>query len=358
MSATEVAIFQKILTNLAAQAVSDLYLRAGSQPVARRDGELSVESDEATVSADFLEAILAYLLTPQQRQILEQQKQITIGYNFANRLRLRLSVFYQHGLPELTMRFIGSSVKTTVDLGLPPALAKLTSRQHGLILITGPFGSGRSTTVASLLSVINHRQARHIVTIEEPIEYALLADKSLLDQREVGQDVNSWEEAVGDLPNEDCDVIALSRLPSGQIINQAIDLALGGKLVLAVTESDSSVKTIERLLGQYKPDDQDSARTRLADALLAISFQQLIPRVGGGRVLVPELLLNTPPVKSIIQEGKYYRLNNLLQTSRAEGMMPFDFALAQLTQTGEIMQEIAIKYAHDLELFKALLQRS
>lgn len=358
MSTAATAILQKIITNLAGQAVSDLYLRAGSQPVARRDGELENLTTEAVVTVDFLEAGINFLLTSEQQQVLAHDKQLTIGYTFANRLRLRVTIFYQQGLPEIAIHFVGSKIKTITELGLPPQLGKLVTSARGLILLTGPYGSGRSATLASLVALINHQQARHIVTLEAPIEYVFVPERSLVDQREIGKDVNTWEEAVAALPSEGCDVVALSQLINTNIINQAIALALGGKLVLAVMAADATIKTIERLIMSFKPDDQADVRLRLADALLAISYQQLLPRVGGGRVLVPELLLGTPAVKTIIQEGKYYQLINLLQTSRSEGMVAFDYSLAQLVKTGEVMHDIAWPQAHDRELFNSLMRRS
>ncbi|MBI5733337.1 MAG: Flp pilus assembly complex ATPase component TadA [Candidatus Kerfeldbacteria bacterium] len=358
MSATEVAILQKIITNLAGQTVSDLYLRAGSQPVIRRDGELVTLDDEAVVTSAFLDASLSWLLTVEQRQVVDSNKQLTIGYTFANRLRLRVTVFYQQGLPEITIRFISNPVKSLTDLGWPPVLEKLAASAKGLIILSGSYGSGRSLSLASLLSHINNTQARHIVTVEEPIEFLLLSGRSVVDQREIGKDANTWEEAIDNLPKEDCDVVALSHLVNTKVVSQAIDLALGGKLVVVVVESDSAIKTVERLVGTFKPDDQDNVRWRLADALLAVCFQRLLPRVGGGRVLVPEILLGTAAAKTIIQEGKYYQLINLLQTARAEGMMSFDYALAELVKTGEVMRDIALPQAHDQELFNSLLRRS
>ena len=358
MSTTELSILQKIITDLAGQQVSDLYLRAGSQPVVRRDGELATLTSEQVVTAEFLQTSLEFFFSPAERQRLEHERQLTIGFSFLGRLRLRVSVFYQQGLPEIVIRFISSISRGLRELGLPPVFEKLAQESQGFLLVAGPYGSGRTTTVASLLQVINRTQAKHIVTVEEPVEQVIVGQQSVVDQREVGRDVPSWEEALASLPQEDSDVIVLSRLPTSSVVSAALDLALAGKLVVAVTEADSTVKAIEKLVSGALPDNQDSLRARLADALLAISVQRLIPRLGGGRVLVSEVLIGTPAVKAIIHEGKDYQLQNILHTSRDEGMVAFDHSLAELVKTGEVLREEALKHTIDREAFQAYLRRS
>lgn len=357
MSVTETAILQKILTNLAGQQISDLHLRAGSQPVARRDGELEVLQQEEIVTPEFLEAVLGFFLTPQQRATLDNDRQVTVGYTFMNRLRLRITVFYQRGLPEVAIRFITTALKNLRELGLPASFERLVNYDRGLIIIAGSYGSGRTTTLASCLQTINQQQIKHITTIEEPIEYVLIGDKSIIDQREVHVDAVSWEEAAESLPNEDVDIVAFSRLPSVKVTETALNLALGGKLVLAVTEADSCVQAVEQLVAGFSPENQPVMRSKLADSLLAISVQKLVPRVGGGRVLVTELLIATPAVRSIIHDNKDYQLKNLLLTSREEGMVAFDRSLAELVKTGEVMQDVALSHALDPEVFQSILRR-
>jgi twitching motility protein PilT len=357
MSATETAIFQKILTSLAGQQVSDLHLRAGSQPVVRRDGELEILSQEEIVTPDFLDAVLANLLTPQQRATLESDRQVTIGYTFMNRMRLRITAFYQRGLPELAIRFLPTAIKNLSELGLPKGFASLITADHGLVIIAGTYGSGRTTTLTACLQSINHNAIKHIATVEEPIEYMLLGEKSIVDQREVGTDVASWEEAVESLPREDVDVVGFSRLPNATVTASALSLALGGKLVFAVMEAESCVQAVEQLVATFPPTNQTAMRSKLADALLAISVQKLVPRVGGGRVLVCELLIATPAVRALIRDGKDYQLTNLLLTSREEGMVAFDRSLAELVRTGEVMQDVALNYALDREVFQSILRR-
>jgi len=356
MSTSEVALFQQMLTDLAAQGVSDLYLRPAMLPLVRRDGELEQLAGQTVVSDIFLEAILAWLLTPEQKQKLESEKQLTIGYTFANHLRLRLNVFYQHGLPELTIRFVPLRIKKVSELGLPPNLEQLMSANSGLVIISGPYGSGRSATIAALLQTINNTSARHIVTIEEPIEYVFTSNKSVIDQREVGQDVNSWEAALQSLPQEDCDVVVLGKVPRPALAAQALELAAAGKLVLMAAEADSTVKCLERLVTSFLPDEQTRIRDRLGEVLLAVLAQQLIKRIGGGRLAVTELLLGTPAVRNIVREGKFYQLNNVLQISRDEGMLAFDYNLAELVKTGLVQAEEAALYVHDNDLFNSFMR--
>ncbi len=224
--------------------------------------------------------------------------------------------------------------------------------------MAGAYGSGRTTTLAALAQQINLTSAKRIISIEDPVEYILVSAKSMIDQREVGRDVNSWAEALDSLPTEDADVIILGSINSPALVVQAVSLALGGKLVIAAIEADSCIKGLERLVNGMVPDQQDNFRNRLADALLAMSVQKLVPRMGGGRIVVNEMLIGTPAVKTIIQEGKYYQLTNVLQTSRDEGMISFDYALAELVKTGEVLREQALPYVTDKELFNSIIRRS
>lgn len=358
MSATDTAIFQKILTNAAASDISDMHLKAGSQPVIRVDGSLKLLTEEAVITEEFLESNIAWLLTPEQKQQLEREKQITFGYTFANRLRLRVAVFYQKDLPEISLHFIKTTPKSIADLGLSKIWQRLIMADHGLILVGGSFGSGRTSTLAALVQYINLNSAKHIITIEEPVEYVLVGAKSMIDQREVGRDVNSWSAALESLPSEDADVVVIGELSTPGLITQAVDLALGGKLVIGVFEADGCIKALERLVNGVVPDKQNDFKNKLADALLVMSVQKLIPRIGGGRIVVSEILIGTPAVKTIIKEGKYYQLINVLQTSRDEGMVSFDYALAELVKTGEVQHEQALPNVKDKELFNSIIRRS
>lgn len=357
MSVTEAAILQKILTNLAGQQVSDLHLRVGSQPVVRRDGELEVLTQEEIVTPEFLESVLDIFLTPQQKAVLETERQVTVGYTFMNRLRLRITAFYQRGLPELAIRFIPTHLKSLRELGLPASFERLLAAERGLIIIAGSYGSGRTTTLAASLQTINLNQVKHITTIEEPIEYILISSKSFIDQREIGVDAVSWEEAVASLPNEDVDVVGFSRLPSPSVTDSALSLALGGKLVLAIMEAESCAAAVEQLVASFPSTNQTLVRSKLAESLLAVLVQKLIPRIGGGRILVAELLIATPAVRALIHDGKDYQLNNILLTSREEGMVAFDRSLAELVKTGEVMPEVALSHALDKEVFQSILRR-
>lgn len=357
MSSSEVALFQQLISGLVGQGVSDLYLRAASSPIIRLDGQLKTMSDQPIVTDEYLEAVLGFLLSEEQLAKFNKEKQLTLGYTFANRVRLRITLFYQKGLPELAVRFVPVKIKTIAELGLPTVLNKLISATSGLLIISGPYGSGRSATLAALIQEINNQSARHIITIEGPIEYLFVGNKSVVDQRELGSDVINWEAALETLPQEDCDVVFLPKLPA-PYLPSAIALAAAGKLVVITSEADASIKTLENLITSFLPDAQAGLRQKLSEVLLAVLSQQLVARVGGGRVAVTELLIGSPAVKSIIKEGKFYQLNNVLQVSRDEGMVSFDYNLAELVKTGEIIEEEALSYAHDKELFNSFMRRA
>lgn len=356
MSATESAIITKVLTAAIERQVSDVHLSAGSQAVIRRDGKLEVVADSPVMNPDFLAELISFFLPEDKRAILEQQKAVTVGFSLGNRARFRVHVTYQKGYPEFDLRYIPMQVPSVTTLGLPRRLVELTASRQGIIILTGPLGSGRTTTLASLVDAINHREARHIVTLEDPVEYLLVNDKSLIEQRDIGDDVPTLPEALQALRSEDVDVVALGATLPPSAWPEVVNFANSGSLVLAIVDADSTVRALEYLTAAWPGVESEALRQGLSETFLGACAQRLVPRLGGGRVLVTELLLGTQPVLSLVRDGKVAQLQSVLETSREEGMVSLERALANVVKTGEVMREEALVSAANRDALESLLR--
>ncbi|MFA4936790.1 MAG: ATPase, T2SS/T4P/T4SS family [Patescibacteria group bacterium] len=357
MSTTDNLTISRILTQAAERQVSDIHLSAGNQPVFRRDGKLEILNQEEMLTPELLMEMIQILVPPEKQTILQQQKSITVSFSLGTRARFRVHVDYQKNFPDLDLRYIPMVVPTPEKLGLDKNLISLTDRREGLIIISGPLGSGRTTTLTSLVDKLNHTSAEHILTLEDPIEYLLVNDKSLIKQRDLGDDSPSLVQALDDVKIEDVDVVAVDAPIPASAWPQLLNLASAGILVLVVLEADSTVRALESLTAGSIPNTGDRGFDQLlAEIFIGASCQRLLPRLGGGRILVTELLLGTPAVKSLLREGKAAQLQSILETSRAEGMVSLERGLADLVKTGEIQSDEAVSQAANKDSIKSMLR--
>ncbi|MFH1112203.1 MAG: ATPase, T2SS/T4P/T4SS family [Patescibacteria group bacterium] len=357
MSTTDNLTITRILTQAAERQVSDVHLSAGNQPVFRRDGKLENLTQEAVLTPELLQEMIHILVPPEKQAMLQQQKSITVGFSLGTRARFRVHVDFQKNFPDLDLRYIPMVVPTPERLGLPKNLLSLTSKREGLIIISGPLGSGRTTTLTSLVDQINHTSAKHILTLEDPIEYLLVNDKSLIKQRDLGDDTPSLQVALDDVKIEDVEMVAIDVPVPSSTWPSLLNLASSGTLVLVVLEADSTVRALEYLTASSLPNtNEEGFRQVLAETFLGASCQRLLPRLGGGRILVNELLLGTPAVKSLLRDGKVAQLQSILETSRAEGMVSLERGLADLVKTGEIQSEEAIIQAANKDSINSMLR--
>ncbi len=356
MSTADSAIINRILTSAIERRASDVHLTAGNQPMLRYDGKLEPMADEAVVAPPFLQELIAFFLTEHAQAVLEARHYVVVGYSLGGKARFRVHASYQKGYPSFDLRYIPLQVATPAILGLPKRLVELMGAREGLVLITGPLGSGRTTTLSSLVDSINHSTARHVVMLAEPIEYVLGNDKSLIEQRTMGDDVSSIGEALDDVRNEDVDVLAVDVLLPSSAWPQLVTLATSGTLVLVVMEADSTVRALEYLTTPWPNLSPESMRLRLSEGLLGVSCQRLIPRLGGGRVLACEILLGTQPVRSLIHEGRVHQVQTIVETSREEGMVPLEYQLATLVKNGDVLREEALLQAVHRETLESLLK--
>ncbi len=357
MSTTDNLTIARILTAAAERQVSDVHLVAGNQPVVRKDGKLETLTQEPVLSPELLQQAIDFLLPSDKKNLLLQQKTITVGYSLGNRARFRVHVDFQKNLPSFDLRYIPPQALPCEQLGIPKHFIEYTLQREGLLLISGPRGSGRTTTLSSLLDHINHQASRHIVTLEDPIEYLLINDKSLVKQRDLGDDVLTFAQALDDVRSEDADVLAIDVPIPPSAWPEILNLASSGTLVMAVLEAESTIQAVEHVACNILPTvDIKNFRLELAEVLLAAICQRLVPRVGGGRLLVSELLINTEAVRSLIRDNKALQLRTIVETSRAEGMISLERSLADLVRTGEVKSEEAIKQASDPEALQSMLK--
>jgi twitching motility protein PilT len=354
-SADTIAI-KKVLATAAEYGASDLHLAPGNPPILRIDGKLVPLESEEMITPDFLQALVELMLTPEQQQLLEKEREMITAISLDNKARYKVSLFHEKGMLAASIRVISPEIRSIHDLGLPTIVNQFAGATKGLVVVVGPFGSGRTATVAAILDDINRNRSVHIVTIEQPIEHLYVNDKSIIEQREVGRDTNSFEQALVTASREDVDIIMVSEMDNPTIIRSVLAVAESNRLVLSTMNTDSVVKTIEKIVEAFPPDEETQSRRVLAENLQGIISQRLLPRVGGGRIIVAEVMAPSDSVRAVIREGQLFQLTTILQTSREEGMVSLDRSLAELVRTGEIQVDDAMAHAVDRRNLSLMLR--
>jgi len=338
---------------------SDLLLATGSQPRVRVDGKLTALDDAPVLTGDQIDQIVRAMLTPQQEATLEDNQDVDFSFSWLNRARLRGSAYTQKGEIALALRMIPSDIPTFDELGLPPVAEWLARLPRGLVLLTGPTGSGKSTTLASVIDRINQTRAVHILTIEDPIEYVHKHGLSAVTQREVGTDSPSFERALRSALREDPDVLLVGEMRDLESIQLALTLAETGHLVFSTLHTNDSSQAIDRIIDVFPAWRQEQIRVQLGSSLGAVIAQRLIPRLGGGMVAAFEILIANHPVRNIIREGKTHQLPNLITTGQADGMCSLESSLADLVLAQIVDYEDALSISsHPKELSRLVGQRS
>lgn len=337
---------------------SDLHITVGVPPKCRINGLLR-NIDLPKLSPQDTEAIIMPLLDECHKKILEEQGEVDFAYSIPQIGRYRVNVFKQRGSLACVIRLVGLSIPQPDELGITPAMLELTNRKRGLVLVTGPTGSGKSTTLASLIDQINRNYSSHIITLEDPIEYLHMHNKSIINQREIGLDTSSYARALRSALREDPDVILVGEMRDLETISTAITAAETGHLVFSTLHTIGSAATIDRAIDVFPPSQQQLIRIQLATVLEAVISQQLIPISGGrGRVAAFEVMLGTPAIKNLIREGKTFQIPSMIQTSKKMGMQTLDDAIYDLYLSGKIDVEHALNYSQDpIALEKRLYEK-
>jgi twitching motility protein PilT len=321
---------------------TDLHLAAGTQPRVRIDGKLFVVPDSEPLTEQYMVSVLEGLIHGADRERFERERQLDFAFTWARTARFRANAFFQLDQPALALRLIPTEIPQPEQLGVPPSVAGLTARPHGLVLMTGPTGSGKSTTLAALVGHINRTRPVHILTIEDPIEYVHDSATALVNQREVGADCTSFSEALRSALREDPDVVLVGEMRDLETIALTLTLAETGHLVFGTVHTNDASQTVDRVIDVFPADQQDQIRTQFSMTLAAVISQRLIPRIGGGRVAAYEVLMGTPAVTNLIRENKVRQLRNVIATGQKDGMMVMEQHLAQLISTGIISYEDAV----------------
>lgn len=342
MAQTDTTALEPLLRYLWDNNATDLHLAAGSPPRVRIDGKLYAIPQAEPITVPHMEAVLGGLLSDQDQKTFVDERQLDFAFTWSGTARFRANAFFQMDRPALALRLIPTQIPTPEDIGLPESTASLLTRPHGLVLMTGPTGSGKSTTLAAMIGWINRHRPLHILTIEDPVEYIHQSNVSLVNQREIGQDVPTFEAGLKAALREDPDVVLVGEMRDLETISLTLTLAETGHLVFATLHTNDAAQTVDRIIDVFPSDQQDQIRTQFSMALAAVISQRLIPRIGGGRVAAYEVLMGTSAVSNIIREGKIRQLRNMIATGHKDGMMVMEQSLAALVHRGVITHEDAV----------------
>ncbi len=341
-----------LLTTTIDRKASDLHLIPEYFPTIRINSELYPLKTSPVVTAESAEKMIFTLLTEDQKENLLANKEIDFGYEYQGH-RFRVNAYYGKAKLACAFRAIPEKIKTIEELHLPPIMHSMGEMNEGLVLITGPTGEGKSTTLASIINEINLKNARHVVTIEDPIEFVYPREKSIISQRELHQDTHSWTIALRSVLREDPDVVLVGEMRDYDTIQAVLTIAETGHLVFSTLHTSTTPDAINRIIDVFPAHQQNQIRSQLSSVLRAVISQRLLPNLDGSdRVPVAEILLNIPSVSSIIREGKVFLLDNVLETEEQRGMILFEKALLKLVQQGAITKETAQKYAIRTNEFK------
>jgi twitching motility protein PilT len=349
----------ELLASIEALQASDLHIAAGSRPLVRVNGVLGPLEDTPELTAAETQPLLYRILTTEQQKRLEVERQIDISYAISGIGRFRVNVFFQRGAVGAAFRLIPHKIKTLEELGHPPVLRKLTELPRGLVLVTGPTGSGKSTTLAAMVDEINRNREGHILTIEDPIEFIHRHRKCVVNQREIGVDATSFAEALRAALRQDPDVILLGEMRDLETISTALTAAETGHLVFATLHTRGAAATIDRVIDVFSAEQQAQVRAQLAAALEGVVTQTLLPTADGrGRVAALEIMLPDYAVRNLIRQRKLEQMYSVMQTGTARGMQTLEQSLAELVQRGAVSTEAALDSSSYPEQLLGLLGRA
>ncbi|MFZ5353583.1 MAG: type IV pilus twitching motility protein PilT [Bacillota bacterium] len=337
---------------------SDLHITVALPPIMRVNGSLVRIGEQNLMPKDTID-LAHQILTEHQIQELEAKGELDLSFSNPGLGRFRVNIYKQRGSFGIAFRVVALRIPSMEELGLPNVLKELASKHRGLILVTGPTGSGKSTTLASMLDYINKERSCHILTLEDPIEYLHKHNKSMVNQREIGNDSFSFANALRAALRQDPDVILVGEMRDLETIGIAITAAETGHLVMSTLHTIGAAKTIDRVIDVFPPHQQQQIRVQLSSVLEGIISQQLLPRAdGSGRVAAHEIMITNTAIKNLIREGKTHQIQNLIQTGSKAGMKTMDYALSELYRKGVVTKEVALDHSVDKEMFERYLVSS
>lgn len=349
---------QKYLEYTISHDASDLHLMVGALPVVRIDGDLRAISGEEVLTSARVESLIFEMTSPEQKDLLLTNKEVDFSFALGEVARFRVNAFYEKGYLAAALRLIPMKIRTIEELNLPPVVGKFSDLPQGLVLVTGPTGQGKSTTLAALVNQINESKSAHIITIEDPIEYVYPVKRALIAQRELHLDTHSWEIALRSALREDPDVVLIGEMRDYETISSAITIAETGHLVFATLHTNSASQTIDRIIDVFPEHQQAQVKQQLASILEGIVSQRLLPAEGGGRVPAVEILTANSAIRATVRDGKTHLIDNIIQTSAAQGMILLETSLAALIKQGKISYDTALAHTVRPEELNRLVKGS
>ncbi len=347
----------ELLVATARQNASDLHMAVGRRPTLRVDGILVPIESEPPLTPESIEELISCLLTPEQKKTFIEKRQLDFAYSFEDKARFRVNVYFQRSYMAAALRLIPARIRTIEELNLLPILHEFPKLSQGFVLIVGPAGHGKSTTLAAMLDEVNHNRMDHIVTVEDPIEYIFTQDRCIISQREVGNDTTTFHAALKTVLRQDPDVIMIGEMRDSVSIGTAMTAAETGHLVFSTLHTNSASQTIDRIIDSFLPEQQGQVISQLASTLVGIISQRLIPRLSGGRVPALEIMIVNPAIRNLIRERKIYQIDLVIETSLQEGMVTMNRSLAELVKNKEISVENAELYSPNPSELRIILER-
>jgi twitching motility protein PilT len=335
---------------------SDLHIVSGAQPAIRVTGNLSAIENTPRLTPEQTVSLINPLLTNEQREYIELHKEIDYGYQFGDAGRFRVNVYHANGALAAALRLIPNEIKSIDELKLPDILHQFTSYKQGLVLVTGPTGEGKSTTLASVIDEINQQRSEHILTIEDPVEFIFESKKSIISQREMNQDTQDWGLALRSAMREDPDVVLVGEIRDYETIASAITVAETGHLVFTTLHTNTASQTMDRMIDVFPANQQGQVRQQLAGSIKAVVSQRLVPAIDGSQVVVAEILIANSAIKNLIRESKTHLMENVIQTSSAEGMILMENSLVAKVRQGVISKEVARDFSFRADIFDQLME--
>ena len=347
---------ESLLEECIRRNASDLHIQYGLPPILRVDGALTPIAGIPGLDEKTVHDLIFATLDDEQQKILTKDKEFDYSFAFGDVARFRVNAFNERGKLAAAFRLIPNQIKNINELGMPAVVETFAEFPRGLVLVTGPTGSGKSTTLAALVNKINREKSTHIITIEDPIEFTHKSIRSVIAQREVHYDTFSFAAALRSVLREDPDVVLIGEMRDLETIQAAITIAETGHLVFATLHTNSAAQSIDRMIDVFPAHQQPQIRSQLSNILMAICAQRLVPAIGGGRVVAAEIMVANSAIRSLIRDGKTYQIDTAIQTGAEQGMQTMDRTLAKLVQTGVITYESAREYAVDINELNRLVK--
>lgn len=346
----------KLLSIVIERGASDLHLKVGEPPVIRVDSQLIRLDSYQVLSDEAIKTFAGLMLNEQQRKVFETQQDVDLSYSFKDNVRFRVNVYTQQGNLSIALRAIPNHISTLEELNLPPILRTFTEKRNGLVLFTGPVGHGKSTAMASLINEINLTRADHILTIEDPVEFVIKPERSIITQREVNVDTPNFAQSLKSALREDINVLLVGEMRDLESMTSALTLAETGHLLFATLHTNDAAQTVDRIIDVFPAVQQGQIRSQLASVLLGIVSLRLLPKIGGGRVPAYEILMANHAVRNVIRDNKTYEIDNIIHTNLESGMVPMDKVLALLVKQGVVDLEVAQAHVRDNDYFLSLMK--